>query len=564
MTQDTSAGVHPASRSRKASRLRTAYRAWHSFWFRPSDTLTLGIMRLLTGGMLVYNLLVWSLDLHAFFGSNGLQPVDVIEKFHGAGRGYSFLFYVPDEWLTTVHWTCVAIAVMFCLGIGTRVTAILAWAITISYSQRVPVANFGLDQILGLLCMYLAIGPSGDSLSVDAWLRHRRVPLLPRPPKASAQMTLRLIQIHVCVIYFWAGFAKLKGDSWWTGEAMWQVIANQEYQTLDLTWMASVPWLPYLIAHITVAWEVFFCVLVWVPALRPLMLLMGTLMHVGIGAFMGMWTFGLIMTFAYFSFSDADKWRRWLNGVSGRATAGRKMLPDLATPASASADITTAAPTSMAATTVATTSVATSPEAALPEAASPAAVNTTAVATALPAAAAASHQPLSPDRAGKVVARLPTPKHASVLILSIDAEERHSLRRYLRDHDIPCRATMSAELALTLTLQERPAVILLSGTRLSGTQLQQMVGDLLDGGNTPVIAMTTERQQRRLSELPADITFLKYPVSLREIREALTDTMLGTVAPSAAAESPQTTAVESTAAATSAASDANLPTRTES
>lgn len=560
MTQDTSAGVQPASRlhtSRlhKASRLHTAYQAWHNFWFRPADTLTLGIMRLLTGGMLVYNLLVWSLDLQAFFGSNGLQPVDVIEKFHGAGRGYSFLFSVPDEWLTTVHWTCVAIAVMFCLGIGTRVTAILAWAITISYSQRVPVANFGLDQILGLLCMYLAIGPSGDSLSVDAWLRHRRVPLLPRPPKASARMTLRLIQIHVCIIYFWAGFAKLKGDSWWTGEAMWQVIANQEYQTLDLTWMASVPWLPYLIAHITVAWEVFFCVLVWVPALRPLMLLMGTLMHVGIGAFMGMWTFGLIMTFAYFSFSDADKWRRWLNRSPADASAGKQSLRDLTAPvpaiaAPASADATSVAPTPATDTSAADTSAA------------PTTVAVLSVDPADPPAAATASPPASADRACAADARLPQPKQASVLIVSIDAEERHSLRRYLRDHDIPCRATMSAELALTLTLQERPAVILLSGTRLSRTQIQQLVGDLQDGVDTPIIAMTTERQQSRLSQRQAGVTFLKYPVSLREIREALTGAMFGFAAASAANEREKPT--KSIATSTSASSDSDQPIRTES
>lgn len=465
------------------ARIQAAGSSWQNFWFRPADTLTLGLMRLLTGGMLVYNLLVWSIDLQAFFGRSGLQPADVIQGFHGPGRGYSFLFYVSDEWLPAVHWACVAVAAMFCLGIGTRLTSIAAWAITISYSQRVPVANFGLDQILGLLCMYLAIGPSGDSLSVDAWLRHRRVPLLPRPKKASARMTLRLIQIHLCVIYFWAGFAKLKGDSWWTGEAMWQVIANQEYQTLDLTWMASVPWLPYLIAHITVAWEVFFCVLIWVPALRPLMLLMGTLMHVGIGAFMGMWTFGLIMTFAYFSFSDSEKWRR----VLSRTTRGAQT--DHATSGETGSSESLPAQSSSKATDAASRSA--------------------------PLEQFDSEPPL------------PSPKRSSVLIVSVDAAERHSLRRYLREHDIPCRATMSAELALPLALQHQPAVILLSGTRLSKTRIQQMVGDLRDGSETPILAMVTERQQNKLAAIEAEVAFLKYPVSLRQIREALTAALFG-------------------------------------
>lgn len=56
---------------------------------------------------------------------------------------------------------------------------------------------------------------------------------------------------------------------------MWNVVANQEYQTLDLTWMAWTPWLPYLISHITIAWETAFIVLIWNHRLRPLVLAMG-------------------------------------------------------------------------------------------------------------------------------------------------------------------------------------------------------------------------------------------------------------------------------------------------
>ncbi len=298
------------------SMLREAWATWREFWFKPADPLMLGVIRILTGMMLTYNLLIWGTDLQSFFGQQSLQPLNAIRAMYENEFVFSFLLYVPDAWLTTVHYGCVAVALLFCCGVGTRVTSLLAFLITISYSQRVPVANFGLDQILGMLCLYMAIGPSGASLSFDSWLLRRisakhsartSVAMLP-----SAQMVLRLIQIHVCIIYFWAGFAKLKGDSWWTGEAMWQVIANQEYQTIDLTWMAYVPWLPYLIAHVTVAWEVSFCILVWRPRWRPLMLGIGTLMHLGIGAFLGMWTFGLIMTFPYLAFAHPSRWRRRL------------------------------------------------------------------------------------------------------------------------------------------------------------------------------------------------------------------------------------------------------------
>ena len=226
----------------------------------------------------------------------------------------------------TTHWICLGGAILFMLGVATRVTSTLAFLITISYSQRVPVANFGLDQVLGMLCLYMAIGPSGAALSLDAWFRRKWLARHGLPPatapvlRSSARVAMRLMQLHLCAVYFWAGFSKLKGPSWWTGEAMWRVLANAEYQTIDLTWMAWIPWLPFLIAHVTIAWEISFISLVWNPRLRPLMLTIGTLMHFGIGAFLGMWTFGLAMTFGYIAFLPAEYLRLCRDDVwaSGR------------------------------------------------------------------------------------------------------------------------------------------------------------------------------------------------------------------------------------------------------
>ena len=152
---------------------KAAVERWHAFWFTPADPLPLGLIRILTGGMLLYNLLIWGTDLTAFFATDGLQPLSAIARLQQNDLIFSFLYWVSDEWLYAVHWSCVAIVALFTVGLLSRSTSILAFLITISYSQRVPVANFGLDQLLAMLCLYLAIGPSGDSLSVDSCLRRR-------------------------------------------------------------------------------------------------------------------------------------------------------------------------------------------------------------------------------------------------------------------------------------------------------------------------------------------------------------------------------------------------------
>src|SRR5206468_10120324 len=133
----------------------------------------------------------------------------------------------------------------------------------------------------------------GQALSVDGWLAVRgRGPAASRPaPSAGANLALRLINVHMCVIYFFAGISKLQGEAWWNGEAMWRAFANLEYQSADMTWLAWHPRLLNLVTHVSVLWEASFAVLVWRPRWRPLMLAGAVVLHVGIGACLGMWTF---------------------------------------------------------------------------------------------------------------------------------------------------------------------------------------------------------------------------------------------------------------------------------
>jgi hypothetical protein len=216
------------------------------------------------------------------------------------------------------------ILTLFTIGLRTRVTSVLALIVAISFAQRVSPAMFGLDQINVFLTLYLAIGPSGRALSVDRRLalRRRGAAASPSAPSAGANLAQRLIQVHMCVAYFFAGTSKLQGPAWWNGEAMWRAFANLEYQSADMTWLAWCPWLLNLMTHLSVLWEIFFCVLIWSRRWRPPMLAMAVALHVGIGAFLGMWTFGLIMLVGCLSFLPNEAVRQFVASlVSGRSGA---------------------------------------------------------------------------------------------------------------------------------------------------------------------------------------------------------------------------------------------------
>jgi sulfite exporter TauE/SafE len=185
------------------------------------------------------------------------------------------------------------------------VTSVLTALLVISYANRATGAQFGLDQINSLLATYLAVGPSGDWLGVDQWRRQRQGRGEVRT-SVLANIAIRLIQVHVSVIYLFAGLGKLQGESWWNGQAIWYAVANLEYQTLDLTWLADHMWLVNLMTWGAVAWETSYPFLVWPRLTRPLMLAGAVLVHLGIGLAMGMMTFGLAMIIANLAFVPAS------------------------------------------------------------------------------------------------------------------------------------------------------------------------------------------------------------------------------------------------------------------
>ncbi|MEX2187705.1 MAG: HTTM domain-containing protein [Pirellulales bacterium] len=320
---------------------REAVEGWNRFWFTPANPATLGMIRIFAGAMLLYTHLVWTIDLQAFFGPHSwispavnatqlsLPDVPEVRELDLYG-GRSFVWSIFDiakqpSQIWAVHIVALVTFALLTVGLWTRVVAVLAWVFAVSYVQRAQGALFGLDQINTMLAMYLMVGSSGACYSLDSWLTRRKNPAAPAfEPSTSANIAIRLIQLHMCVIYMFAGIGKFVGASWWNGTGLWGGVANLEYQSLDATWLAFWPHLSAFLSHLTVYWEAYYCVLIWPRALRPWMLLIAVPLHLGIAVFMGMITFGLIMLVGNLAFVSPDAVRAtvsWLFRRTPRSAA---------------------------------------------------------------------------------------------------------------------------------------------------------------------------------------------------------------------------------------------------
>jgi hypothetical protein len=313
--------------------LSEVWEAWNAFWFTPTSPSTLSAIRVLAGAMLLYTHLVWSFDLYGFFGQNGYLPVQLMHDVHVAGNDpdgpgpiagsdrhmWSHFNYIQSPKLMwTIHIAALVVFFLLTIGLFSRAMALIAYLIAVSYANRItPGAYFGLDKVNCMLALYLIFGPCGARYSIDRLWRLRRGNT-EVPASSTANLAIRLIQVHMCIIYLFSGIGKLQGEPWASGDASWLSFAMYEYQSLDMTWMAKYPYLLNFMTHATVFWELSYCALVWPALTRPWVLLMAIFVHGGIVLFLGMPTFGLVMLIGNVAFISPKLVRKIFDPVARR------------------------------------------------------------------------------------------------------------------------------------------------------------------------------------------------------------------------------------------------------
>jgi hypothetical protein len=306
------------------------------FFFQPTSAHTLVPIRIATGLMIAYVHCVWLLKLDDFLGPNALVSNELWNRLHGGApeigvpgdSKWTYLAMTESlSWIRLHEWLGVLCGVCAALGLLTRLTMGLAWFLTLMTVHRLTGFLFGLDQIVIMLSFYLIFAQSNSLLSLDSILS-KRFPKLAdgwwlriatglnthdlNAKALSWQNTVstRMMQIHLCIIYFFGGLGKLRGEMWWDGSALWFAAASYEYQSNDLTWMGRYPVLVAVLTHVTLFWEVLYPAIVWPKWTRPVALLLAVAVHSGIAMFMGMITFGFMMIIANLSFVPADLMHR--------------------------------------------------------------------------------------------------------------------------------------------------------------------------------------------------------------------------------------------------------------
>ncbi len=188
-------------------------------------------------------------------------------------------------------WWCLLLAGVFLLaGACCRSSALAAWLLHLCAVKSGSLMSYGMDNFTTIGLFYLLISPLPDRFAFDAIFRGYR----PKDARYNGYIR-RILQLHLCVIYFCGGLTKALGPDWWNGESIWRSVTRSPFNVISPAfwsfWGEILPFAGVGVLFLELTYPVF----IWPSKTRPFWLAGIVAMHLGIAVAMGLHLFALIM-----------------------------------------------------------------------------------------------------------------------------------------------------------------------------------------------------------------------------------------------------------------------------
>jgi hypothetical protein len=198
---------------------------------------------------------------------------------------------LSEDRVLSVAWVClVASGCGLLMGLASRSCAIVAWFLHLCAAKSGGFLSYGMDNFTTIGLFYLMLSPLPDRYALDWRLRQLR----PKEPQFLG-FWRRVLQLHLCLIYFFSGLTKCLGSGWWNGSSVWRALIRPPFNMIDpeilVRWKYVFPVAGIFICLL----EIGYPFLIWNYKTRKVWLICICAMHIGIGVTMGMYLFALIM-----------------------------------------------------------------------------------------------------------------------------------------------------------------------------------------------------------------------------------------------------------------------------
>lgn len=200
--------------------------------------------------------------------------------------------------------------IFFLFGIGKKMTALILFIqIYFINSFITPILNGG-DNLLTFILLYFIFTNSYDFLSLNKPSKNKEL------SNFFSNLAVYAILIHLCYVYFITGIHKIHSDVWFNGTATYYILNLERFQSPISYLIKDSAILTTILTYITVIFELFFCVLIWLKPFRNFMLSIGLLIHLGIFFFMMIFDFEIFFISLYGFFLTNYEWRKIINKLT--------------------------------------------------------------------------------------------------------------------------------------------------------------------------------------------------------------------------------------------------------
>lgn len=261
----------------------------------------LGFLRIAVAVFALLHFLSIQPDFNQIFSYGGFVQPDILDAMQGGTVAtlvdiHSWLVkIVPslsyDTVLQFARFFYIVSLLFLAFGLFTRVAAVCSLLIQLILINSIHYFQYGADSFTTILLFYCLAFPTGKALSLD-----NRIFRKGRAIKVEANtVCLRVLQLHLCIVYFIGGLDKLLGDNWRNGEAFWKAVTSHNLmQLVDLSsWKNTSLFL--IGGWGTVLLELLYPIFIHIRQTRKLWLALTIGMHIGIVVFLGLSFFATLM-----------------------------------------------------------------------------------------------------------------------------------------------------------------------------------------------------------------------------------------------------------------------------
>lgn len=263
--------------------------------FKTTD-FSFPFFRIGTGLLCMLNILMLKDDIYLFYSNNPLLPNDLM-----ALDAKSFIMTLPEiiDFINQLGWEqfgfshfltfFLIISLCLILGIQSRIAAVLCLVSQVAIVKSAALFSYGFDYFLSMSLLYCIVFPVGRYFSIDSYFSNK---------EQKTQSYMWVLQIHLCIAYFFSGLCKGLGYNWWNGESIWKSIHLPYVNTdmnLSFDWLAHYPFILTVMGISVVLLELLYPVFMSIRSTKELWLAATLVMHVGIAAVLNLYLFSAIM-----------------------------------------------------------------------------------------------------------------------------------------------------------------------------------------------------------------------------------------------------------------------------